>query len=181
MFLILGLALALHRIGLGILRSAALLWLDAPPLHGQGAKDHAGAKGRGQDENSGQSIAVRGDDSAKLARGYDAAKSSGTGVDDGLNVEASASGKAVDELAGKDVLADREENGAAELLHEEHQGHAKRDIGARQDILGGQVGGLEAGSDAETIYHLVANPLVATGTRRESREHATADGAEKRG
>ena len=47
-------------------------------------------------------------------------------------------------------MAKGEEDGDAELLHEEHQSHAEGDVNVCEHVLGHQVGGLEAAADADS-------------------------------
>lgn len=87
-------------------------------------------------------------------------------------------GQAGDERAREEVLADGEEDGAAELLGEEDERDAEGHVGARQRVLGREVGGSEAAADAQAEEDLVADPLGVGGGWGEGREEAGAGGAE---
>ena len=171
-----GLAVALF-IGHTRLGRLALLSLDALPFHHRGSQDHASAEYSCKNESYCQGVAVRRNDSIELVLRHYATVRGRASVNDSFGVQALNSGETVDELAGEDVLTDGNEDGAAKLLHEEHQRCAKRNVIKRQDCLRRQVGGLEATTNANAVKDLVANPVAAAGVRSKSRKHTAADSA----
>lgn len=86
----------------------------------------------------------------------------------------------MEKLVGEDVLADGDEEGAAEGLREHHDGCADGDIVLGQRGLDGNKRLLHAEADTCTEDKLVADPLGRVGVSLEGGQEAGANGHEDR-
>ena len=82
----------------------------------------------------------------------------------------------LDELVGEDVLADGDEEGAAEGLAEHHGGGADGDVFGRENGLHRDEDLLHAEAHAGAEEELVTDPLCGVGVGFEGGEEAGADG-----
>lgn len=106
-----------------------LLALDAPPLNDGAANDARGGHDGSDEEGLRQGVAVRQSDAGKDVRGDGGLDGGGAGAEDDERVDGGCVlGEALDELVGEDVLADGDEESAAEGLGEDDDGGAGGDV-----------------------------------------------------
>ena len=101
---------------------------------------------------------------------------SGANLDDSRRFDAGDMPQSFDEFVGEDILADGDEERAAELLHEHDEGDTRGSVPAGEDGLRGEGGLLHAEAEAEAEEDLVADPFGVHGVRPESGDEAGADG-----
>ena len=120
----------MRKSGMGLgSRGDELLPLDRLPLHGQGADNGETAHGEADVEGLGDG-AVVGRQHAGQRRGRDLAlDAGGTDVEYDVRVELGRGAREPGrEPVREDVLRDRDEEGAAEGLHEDDDGRARRHV-----------------------------------------------------
>ena len=172
------LALALPSSPLAVRVLGREVLLNAAPLHAKGAQDREAGHDEADLEAHAQRVVI-GLQGCGMVRGGDEVEElGGARALDQPGTDARDASEAVGQLIVEHVLADRGEDGAEELLTEEHERHANGHVLARQHRLRGHVGCLRARAEAEAVQNLEANPLALQGVDLEGGEQAGADRCE---
>ena len=100
---------------------------------------------------------------------------SSTTLDDLLGIESRDVSKSRNDASAQDGLADRDEDGTAELLSKEGDGHAGGDIVLFNGCLNGKTDSLHTEADTETGEELVADPVGGAGRGSESSQETLTD------
>lgn len=163
-----------------LLRQLLLLdLLDAPPLNPRRSENAETRHGQRNRERLDQRAVVRLQHPRQRIRAQRVPQLRRASANNGLRPDVGRdAAHALDELVGEDVLADGDEDGAAELLGEEHDGDADGDVLPGQHALDCDVGLLHAEAEAEAEKDLVADPVGVAAVGLERGEHASADGGD---
>lgn len=154
--------------------------LHRRPLHHRRPEHRHRARHNRNDKHLDQRIIIRLQRATPVRRGDHALKRRRAGARDARRVDAGDAREIRRQAIVEHGLGDGDEDGAAEILAEQHQGHAHGDVAAGEDDLGGEGGLLEAEADAEAEQDLRADPERVRGGRGEELEEGGAGGGEGR-